>query len=487
MDSRRPDIRHLLLNCPNTDTELPYIDLVNELLADKISPPIDAISTSYTQEALIDGTTYYYIVTAVNAVGQGAPSSQVSAAPAAPAAAPAAPGGVTATPGDTQVTHRLECGPRATSYNIYWSTSPGVTTANGTEITGAASPYIQTALVNGTTYYYIVTAVNAVGESAAVVPGFGGTSRTGRRAGRARRASPPPRVTPRSPCPGTPVPGATSYNIYWSTSPGVTTTNGTEITGAANPCVQTALINGTTYYYIVTAVNAVGESAPSAQVSAAPRADDRSASAGGRHRHARRCPDHHRLERGAGRNQLQHLLVHDAGGDHGQRDRDNRSWNPIWKQTSANTTAAELSAAPEYFNQGAYATLFGASYPFTLPYSAGLDELRTYLQQLNLPLWQLRQALLPLAGATVAQQAAVAAERFGMTPHGEDLVANANFVPAPVAWNTANPPTDVAPVPAFLQAASLSYESLLELLQVTWVQGGAERCDPGDRRHVHDQ
>ena len=34
LDSRRPDIRHLLLNCPNSDTELPYIDLVIELLAD---------------------------------------------------------------------------------------------------------------------------------------------------------------------------------------------------------------------------------------------------------------------------------------------------------------------------------------------------------------------------------------------------------------------------------------------------------------------
>ena len=166
LDSRRPDIRHLLLNCPNTDTELPYIDLVNELLADKISPPIDSTSTSYVQEALVNGTTYYYIVTAVNSVGEGAPSSQVSAAPAAPAAAPGTPGGVSATPGDNQVTLGWNAVPGATSYNIYWSTSPGVTTANGTEIPGAANPYVQEALVNGTTYYYIVTAVNAVGEGA---------------------------------------------------------------------------------------------------------------------------------------------------------------------------------------------------------------------------------------------------------------------------------------------------------------------------------
>ena len=112
----------------------------------------------------------------------------------------------------------------------------------------------------------------------------------------------------------------------------------------------------------------------------------------------------------------------------------------------------------------------GASYPFTLPYSAGLDELRAYLRQLKLPLWQLRQALLPLSGATTAEQAAVAAERFGMVPHGEDLVVNPNFVPAPVASNTPDPLADLGPVDAFLAAASLTYESLLELLEVAWVQ-----------------
>ena len=180
-----------------------------------------------------------------------------------------------------------------------------------------------------------------------------------------------------------PVAGATSYNVYWSTTPGVTTANGTQIAGA---------------------------------------------------------------------------------------------WNPRWKQTSAEATTAQLSAAPAYFNQGAFTTLYGASYPFSLPYSAGLDELRTYLGQLDLPLWQLREALLPLSGATTTQQAAVAAERLQLPPHAVDLTANVNFVPTQVAWGTPLPPTDpvayVAPVPAFLQAASVTYECLLELLDVEWVQGG---------------
>jgi hypothetical protein len=82
-------------------------------------------------------------------------------------AVPAAPTGVTATAGNTQVTIAWSPVSGATSYNIYWSTTPGVTTATGTKITGASNPYIQTGRTNGTTYYYVVTAVNGNGESPA--------------------------------------------------------------------------------------------------------------------------------------------------------------------------------------------------------------------------------------------------------------------------------------------------------------------------------
>jgi hypothetical protein len=68
----------------------------------------------------------------------------------------------------------------------------------------------------------------------------------------------------------TPVTGATSYNVYWSTSSGVTPSTGQALTGVARGYVHRGLTNGTTYYYIVTAVTASGESPPSAQVSATP-------------------------------------------------------------------------------------------------------------------------------------------------------------------------------------------------------------------------
>jgi fibronectin type 3 domain-containing protein len=483
LDGRRPDIRHLLLNCPNTDTELRYVDLVNELLADKISPPVDAISTSFTQEALTDGVSYYYIVTAVNAMGESAASLPVSATPAAATVVPPAPAGLTATAGDNQVTITWSAVAGAVSYNTYWSATPGVTTANGTQIQNAANPMIQTGLTNGTTYYYIVTAVNAIGESAASAQAS---------AVPAVPVAVPPAPAGVTATPGdtevtitwNAAPGAASYNLYWATSSGVTPTNGAKIPGATSPYLQTTLIDGTTYYYIVAALNAVGESLPSPQVSAmpAPPVTVPGAPAG--------------VTATAGDGQVTISWDPVAGATSY-----NIYWsttaglttisgtqitgvrNPKWKQTSSDKTEAELAAAPEYFNQGAYLILFGANYPFTLPYSAGLDELRTYLSQWKVPLWQLRQALLPLSGGTLAQQAAVAAERFGIPPHGQDLITNTNFVPRNVAWNTGNqdpanalvpisPPSSNPAQLSFLTAASITYEQLLELLQASWVQGG---------------
>jgi hypothetical protein len=143
---------------------------------------------------------------------------------------------------------------------------------------------------------------------------------------------------------------------------------------------------------------------------------------------------------------------------------------PVWKQTTR--SAAELRAAPEHVNATAYTTLAAASYPHTLPYDGPLDELRTYLQQSGIALWQVRQALLPVHNPTLAQQASLAAELFNIDPHELDLITNANFVTLAVAWNTANPITDLVPVPAFLQAASIRYEHLLELLAVVWVRDG---------------
>jgi hypothetical protein len=143
---------------------------------------------------------------------------------------------------------------------------------------------------------------------------------------------------------------------------------------------------------------------------------------------------------------------------------------PLWKQTTQ--TAPELRAAPEYVNDSAYVTLKAASYPHTLPYDKPLDELRSYLAESGVTLWQLRQSLLALGAPAPATLVSVAAERFAIDPHEQDLIATPNFVPASVAWNTPAPSTDLVPVEAFLQAASITYEQLLELLEIVWVRSG---------------
>lgn len=70
------------------------------------------------------------------------------------------------------------------------------------------------------------------------------------------------------------VPGAVSYNIYWASASGVTPATGNKIAGVTSAAYQhTGLVNGHTYYYVVTAVNLYGESAPSIELSATPAAN----------------------------------------------------------------------------------------------------------------------------------------------------------------------------------------------------------------------
>ena len=50
----------------------------------------------------------------------------------------------------------------ATAYNLYWATTTGVSQASGNLIPGVSAPYIHTGRTNGTTHFYVVTALNSV-------------------------------------------------------------------------------------------------------------------------------------------------------------------------------------------------------------------------------------------------------------------------------------------------------------------------------------
>jgi len=126
---------------------------------------IAAVSTtSYSDNNVTNGTKYYYVVSAYNSYGQSANSAEVNATPMAPATPPAAPTGLTATAGNAQVTLAWSASGGATSYHVKRSTT------NGSGYTQVSAPtmtgYLDTGLTNGTIYYYVVSALNAAGESA---------------------------------------------------------------------------------------------------------------------------------------------------------------------------------------------------------------------------------------------------------------------------------------------------------------------------------
>ena len=122
-------------------------------------------STSFTNTGLVNGTTYFYVVSAVNSFGESANSIQVSATPQVVQTPPSAPTGLSAIAGNQQVTLNWNASSGATSYNVKRSTTGGgpyTTIASGVSTTG----YTNAGLVNGTTYFFVVSAVNAAGESA---------------------------------------------------------------------------------------------------------------------------------------------------------------------------------------------------------------------------------------------------------------------------------------------------------------------------------
>ncbi len=138
---------------------------------------------NFTDTGLTNGTTYYYIVKAVNAMGEGPPSTEVSATPYTPLMVPAAPYNkvsvVQVNKKDALVSW-YPVGNTATAtfglsgYNVYRSDDNGGTYNYGTPVaqTIMALSVTDTTTVWNTKYLYLVKAQDTAGNQDAVyVPG----------------------------------------------------------------------------------------------------------------------------------------------------------------------------------------------------------------------------------------------------------------------------------------------------------------------------
>jgi fibronectin type 3 domain-containing protein len=220
-------------------------------------------STYFADTGLTDGASYSYRVTAVNALGESAASVSTSVVPQVP---PAAPTQLRATP--------------STSLNLVtlqWAASPGAADYVVKRTTGPANPWVAIAsgvasttftdhdAYNGHTYYYCVAAETSAGQESTNSSAASATIIPSAPASLAATAG-----DKQVSLSWTASVGATSYNILRSTTNGggyLVIASGV----TATSYTVTGLTDGTTYYFVLQAVNVSGASANSNQVSATPK------------------------------------------------------------------------------------------------------------------------------------------------------------------------------------------------------------------------
>jgi titin len=184
------------------------------------------------------------------------------------------PTGLSATPFNVQVVLSWTApasngGSPITGYRIYRGTTAGTETLLAT--VAVVTSFTDTAVTNGTTYFYQVAARNSVGDGArsaevsarpATVPGVP------RNVTATRSATLGVNLSWAAPLSNGGA-AVTGYRIYRST------TTGTEVflvaVGNVTSYIDKATSPGVRYFYKITAVNSVGEGARSAEVNARAR------------------------------------------------------------------------------------------------------------------------------------------------------------------------------------------------------------------------
>ena len=235
-----------------------FSDAVNLLTI--TNPPPDA---TLTAQAVTNPTAFRYVryLSPANSHGDIAEAQFFSSTPAAGGAVPAAPTGLTTTPGNQQVGLSWTASSGAVSYNVKRATASGGPYTNIAN--RLVTLHIDAGLPYGI-YYYVVSAVNAAGESANSTEASAvlACSTPNAPSGLAVTAENGELILAWSP-----VTGATSYNVLRSTnSGGIFSWLAANVAGTS--WRDTTVTNRAVYYYAVQAVSSCGPGASSSSASA---------------------------------------------------------------------------------------------------------------------------------------------------------------------------------------------------------------------------
>jgi fibronectin type 3 domain-containing protein len=232
------------------------------------SVPVASIGnvTGYLDVGVSDGTNYYYKVSAANSAGEGPRSSE---AHATTFSVPGTPGTLTAVGSYRSVSLSWSAPPNnggsaITGYRVYRGTS-GQSLALLTTLSNVLS-YTDSGLSDGTTYYYKMSAVNIVGEGSGSEVSSATTSSTvpGQPTNlKAMGSSDKISLSWSAPLSngGSAV---TGYKVYRGTSSGQLSLLAT--LGDVLGYEDSDLPIGETYFYQVSALNAIGEGGRSSEV-----------------------------------------------------------------------------------------------------------------------------------------------------------------------------------------------------------------------------
>lgn len=160
-------------------------------------------------------------------------------------------------------------------------------------------------------------------------------------------------------------------------------------------------------------------------------------------------------------------------------------------QTSATADAPDVF--PEHLNQGAYATLEGAVYPFVLPLALGKEETELILSERRLSIEAVRNAFrTDLSSLSLLQSPAHFESLLGLTPSETSAILS-QTLDIREYWGFTNPdeefryqlphPTDnvaalsgtwlslLSHVGTFLQRSGLKFDELVELIEFDFIHG----------------